>query len=528
MSVSAAGQPPSGSVPQHPEFGAAPANIDRSLGGDIAPQLSEIIALAGVLLLNLLVGTISPTENYKIINFISPALLSIVLGYGMAHMLRSNSRHIWTALFWFRLSTAAYFGVGVIIVSILDQNTFDYISAFFPFYDADIFKINTLILLSVLLTLSTARFVIMIFFNKRLEQTRQGGGDRWLLIVGTVFSVIGTIVNYGLKTPQDFGWINAQIPGSILNLVRLTMAGIFLLTLWSIRRKGTLLPYVLFVLISLELVFQLLRFSKAGILMTMIFFLLAFLWDKASYKRLGISAALVVAAYAATVPVVSYGRQEMVMRYGEGTPVGFVDRFDVLQSYFTDEADIYRGNTARQSALLRITYVNSAAFVIHQYDIGAPGTWPRTIPAVFIPRFLWPSKPIISDVGLDIYELGTGNRTSSMGAGIFADAYWAAGWWGVLIFMPILGAIMAVLTAVCTRFILQERWLYFPVILMGMLIGFRADGHYLVDIIGGTVILFAQLLLLALVDWYVNRSGAQNARARASTPASFPHLGPRS
>jgi hypothetical protein len=486
----------------------------------LAPRLSEIASLGAVFVFNAVFGILLPPDNYTIVNLVCPLLLTMTLAFGMRHMLTADSRNIWTALFWFRLSTAAYFGIGVIAVSILDQTTFDYIQSFFPFNDADVFKINSVTSLSVFLVLSTARLVIYLFFDIPRVSALRRGNNRSLLLAGLVFTGIGLGINYTIKIPQDFGWIHVQIPGSILALVRLTMAGIFLLTLWSLRQKGAKLRYILFFLVAIELTFQILRFSKAGILMTLIFLLMAFLWDNLSIKRVLSCALLVIATYVSAVPIVSYGREELVIRYGEGTPVGFAERYDVLRSYFTENADIFRGNTARQSALLRITYVNSAAFVIHQYDIGAAGKWPEMVPAAFIPRFLWPDKPIISDVGVDIYELGTGSRASSMGAGVFADAYWAAGWWGVIMFMPILGAILASLTAICSRLLRQERWLYFPVVLMGLLIGFRSDGHYLVDVVGGAVIVFAQLLLLTLVDWYMTRAegpkGAMPASKRGS------------
>jgi hypothetical protein len=487
----------------------------------IAPSLTEIASVGGIFFLNILAGILLSVDSYRIINIISPLLLSVTLAYGIRQMLAFNKRNLWTALLWFRLSTIAYFGVGVVFVYLIDDASFDYIQSFFRFYDDDILKINTIVSLSVFLILGSSWIFAYLFYPKHSISYMEKRDDLSLLLVGTAILTIGLLVNYGVKVPQDFGWITAQVPGSILALVRLTMAGIFLLTLWSIRRPGTLLPYGIAFLVLIEMIFQLLRFSKLGILMTLIFFLMAFLWDKLTFRRAVTAALIVIGTYSAVVPVVNYGRDEIAMRYGPTTPVGFSERYDVLEAYFTDQADVFRGNAARQSAMLRITYVNAAAFVVHQFDVGAPGTWPQLIPATFVPRFFWPDKPIISDVGLNIYELGTGNRSSSMSAGVFAEAYWAGGWWGILFFMPIMGVILASLTIICSRLLERERWLYFPVILMGLQIGFRADGHYLVDIVGGSVIVYAELLLLSLIDWYL-KTGSR-APALRLRPAPKEH-----
>ena len=477
---------------------------------DLAPRFNEIWTVGAILVMYIVADILFGPASYPFVNKIGSFLLMSVLIYGLWNMLKQGSEVIWLALFWFRLSTGTYFGFGVLAIDALDDDTLDYIRSFFFFNESDIFKINVIVSLSVFLILFSAKF----FINRMDRWARSDvdikKSDKELLFMGGLFATIGLSITYLLKTPIEFGWIDAQIANSIMSLSRLTLAGIFLLTLYCLKRKNARALMFVALLVCFELIFQLLKFAKSGFLMTLIFFLLAFLWkENLSKKRLLVSAAIVISAYGAVVPIVSYGREEIVLRYGPTTPVGFSERFNVLQSYFTDEADIHRGRQARQNALLRITYVNAAAFVIHQYDIGAPGTWPNLIPATFIPRFFWPNKPVISDVGMDIYELGTGMRTSAMGAGIFADTYWAFGWWGVIIFAPLVGFLLAVLTITCWRFLVTERWLYFPVILLGVQFGFRSDGHYLVDVVGGAVIIFGQLGILYMIDWYFLRPRAR-------------------
>ena len=271
-----------------------------------------------------------------------------------------------------------------------------------------------------------------------------------------------------------------------------------MLTLWSLQRARRLLPF-LTGLVVIEMIFQLLIFSKASVLMILIMYLLAFLWNKVTIKRALVCGAIVVVAYATLQPMVGYARHEIGLRYGANTQAGFGERLDILSSYFTSGPAT--GSAAElQGALSRISYVNVATFVIQQYDIGQPGDWPKLLPAVFIPRILWPEKPIITQIGVDIYELGTGRTSATFGAGVFADAYWAMGWWGVAIFMPVYGLILGVLTIMTARILRDGRWLFFPVVLMALRIGFRTDGHYISDVAGGTVIIVAYYVILYVLS----------------------------
>jgi hypothetical protein len=44
------------------------------------------------------------------------------------------------------------------------------------------------------------------------------------------------------------------------------------------------------------------------------------------------------------------------------------------------------------------------------------------------------------------------------------------------------------------------KWLYFPVVLIAMRIGFRVDGYYVPDVVGALVILISLHLVLYLLD----------------------------
>jgi hypothetical protein len=265
------------------------------------------------------------------------------------------------------------------------------------------------------------------------------------------------------------------------------------------------------------------------VLLTLILYLLAFLWNKVSIAKAAICGAAAVAVFVLVQPIVIHGRNVLIV--SGDTQASLARRLEILLSYSAEDAAAVNPDEL-QSSLARISYVNAATFVIRQYDIGIPGDWPKLLPAVFVPRLLWPEKPNITDIGLDIYELGTGSRASSMGAGVFADAYWAMGWWGVLVYMPIYGLILGVLTLNAARVLREHRWLFFPVVLVAIVVGFRTDGHYIADVAGASVILAGMYIVLVAVDRLLAALSAPTPgtlripRAATAVARSSPPKGP--
>ena len=113
---------------------------------------------------------------------------------------------------------------------------------------------------------------------------------------------------------------------------------------------------------------------------------------------------------------------------------------------------------------------------------------------------IWPEKPNITEIGQDFNELAVGSRTSGSAPGLFADAYWDYGWWGVpLLFLP-MGALFALMSRYAIWVQVTGRWMLFPVVLMMMRMGYRVDGFYITDILGPIFLLTAYHIIFSLAD----------------------------
>jgi hypothetical protein len=469
----------------------------------LAPAWSEIWALAALFAGYFLAYELFDESGITVANHVGPGIFSGILGLGLWRLLQADPRNIWTALFWFRLSSGVYFGVGTLSVYFMNPATRLYIEGFYQFSAADVFKLNLIVTLATIVVLLSAKAVIAMR-RGFLEQSdgcahlQGGSATSGLLTVGVAFLCAGLGVQYGVNLPYQLGWIEiGSLPGSFLQLSNFSLIGMFLITLWSLERARWVLPFLVALLV-VEMAVQVLLFAKSGVLRVLIMFLMAFLWRSASPVRLVAVAILVVPLYASLQPLISYGRAEVMLRFGEDGRPGLSERLPILTAYFEGGGAV--ADSEHQGALARISYVNAATFVIREYDVGRPARWPELLPAVFVPRFLWPDKPIITDVARDITEMAQGFRTSSTGVGLFADSYWAMGWFGVVVFMMVYGGLIGGLTVMAVGILRRGRWILFPLVLMAQVMGFRTDGLFISDVAGHAVIMLGMFVLLLFVE----------------------------
>ena len=118
---------------------------------------------------------------------------------------------------------------------------------------------------------------------------------------------------------------------------------------------------------------------------------------------------------------------------------------------------------------------------------------------MFVPRVLWPEKPIITKLSNEFNVAATGNPKSASGPGIFGEAYWNFGWSGLLIVIPY-AVILSVLSLYSLRMVRAARWFYFPMVMYAMQIGFRVDGFFVSNVVGPCALLVAMHFLMVGIE----------------------------
>jgi hypothetical protein len=80
----------------------------------------------------------------------------------------------------------------------------------------------------------------------------------------------------------------------------------------------------------------------------------------------------------------------------------------------------------------RLNYANAQAFAMDAHDAGQVGDTFELAIWAFVPRILYPDKPVMT-TGDTFNELVTGNPESKSAPGMFAEGYWNAGWAGLIV-----------------------------------------------------------------------------------------------
>jgi hypothetical protein len=313
--------------------------------------------------------------------------------------------------------------------------------------------------------------------------------------VTVVFLLIGLPSRFLLELPYALGRLPFVLPGTAMNLgsfSKLAMIPMFVLIARGERRW---IP-VLVALAIAELAVDIVMFSKLEIVITSVVLLLGAHLVYPKRKLLLAGSAAGVTAYLIAAPLVVYGREE-----ARGFHLSAIARLEIVRDYFTRDHES-REDDAHIWA--RLNYANAQAYAMTAYDRGDGGNTYSGIPYTFVPRFLWPQKPVFKSGG-EFNFLVTGSWTSFSAPGIFAEAYWNGGWIAVLVTCVFVGILMAAATRYSIMKIRAMDLLFLPIVFFLMNIGLRPDDWFVTTYVGGPVIAVCLHFALSLTKPFILR-----------------------
>lgn len=247
---------------------------------------------------------------------------------------------------------------------------------------------------------------------------------------------------------------------------------------------------------ALELTVGLLTLAKLELLMTVLMIFLGVYYARRKVAVLVAGGVVCVGLYILVTPLVSAVRMDLTGQKDRGawTRVEYLWT-RIEQGNF--QSDAVESDT--QFWWARLNYANTQAFAMNEYDAGQPGLTFLYVIYTFVPRALWPDKPVI-DFGKDFNQLILDNPDSQTGVGIFGEAYWNGGW----ILVLLTGIVVGLEFAVFTRLALKEmagtnfRWL--PCAFIGVYMGLRPDDWFVTIYVGQAVICAAYFVV---VKWFL-------------------------
>ena len=477
-----------GNNPKPPVSASQPAGASRQAAGSVSlsplrPSSWEVNGLICLTCIAFIAPEVLPVDAFSQFNIVISLCFGLVLSFGALRMVKANSFSLLSALFWFRIATVVYFAFGTAFVSFTSADNLAYVRGFYPFSPAEVLRLNQLVytctttVIATIFLIEPIRPPAYLLQDPETKSMQNSGAS-----IGLMFLIAGSVAHYGFVLPYQLNLTDEIYSSLTGNFSRLRLLGIFISVYVALKRKnGMIIPLTAYCVVDMILSF--LTFSKSSVLFVQIMYLAPFVIIRPKFLR-GLISVIVLAI---TFLLIQSVLGNLRVNFDNSNAATFQARLETVEEVIFSEIS----NSERQSAmasLARFSFVNAATLVMNQYDSGFASDWPKLIPTVAIPRAIWPEKPIITDIGVDIYALGSGGRTtSSSSAGYFADAYWAGGWTYSIVLSVFLALVLRMLSRFALRVFYYGRWLQMITVLLAMRIGLRVDGHYISDVFGALV-----------------------------------------
>lgn len=440
-------------------------------------------------------------EGFDFGNRLGPILLAIGFVWIAASLIRACPAILLTSLPWSIACAAMYYGIGPLILCYgTDASIASY--TYLAISESELLRTNILNISFLLLYFS----FYGIFLSRTLVSKDQLCANlshkSSALVVVWCCGLLGLPIRILLCMPYELGLFNFPLPGAVFQLGNLVT--ICLLPLWYLIGRGNrnVLPIGVAILL-VELFFGFLVFSKSSVVIAILFMLLGFNIGRKDVIAASFGICLILIVYYLVAPIITVCREQR-------NTVGYIERKSLYEeillrsaiSYdvLTDSSQVRtrRVEIDMQEGWLRLNYSNSQAWVMNKYDQGEPINSYKDALWVVAPRLIFPDKPNMTERGVDLNEMIHGRRTSSMAVGIAAEAYGYGGVFGVLCVSLLVALIMVFVDKEYSMW--SQNWLFLPVQVIIIRMGYRFDGALVSDFLGTIVLIACYAFVIRQID----------------------------
>jgi hypothetical protein len=475
--------------------------------------LTRFAAVLTLLVIGYLVSGPSRNESeWGLVNSIGPAALCLAGLWTGYKLVTTNPRTIWTPLPWFTLTAATYFGFGPLIYPFGSKAGISYLDGAWSVYPVDLWRTN-LLNTAGLLTITVAFLITDKLLDTDslvgLSASRAvRGGDDPAKTAAVIFLGTGLPLRYLLVLPYQFGQLGIVLPGSLYTLNSLSSIGLFMLSYLGVKRGG-LWRGSFWLLFVMEIVTNFICFSKLQSILVFIMVALGRYLARRNIKEFGLAGIGVLCLYVVLGPLVSWSRDQVAFETGDSHIAPFSVRFSIaargldLWSRGAIETD-----SSKQYWWGRLCYTNMEAAAMNLYDSGSSGDSFSVALYGWIPRFLWPDKPVVS-LGEDFTILikGKSGVGTATGPAIFGEAYWNGGWFVVVLACGYVGVVFAWIARTSLLMLARSEWLLLPCAFLGIMMGMRMDTWFAPNYITGFALFLVYYFLIRLVMGVIQYDG---------------------
>jgi hypothetical protein len=452
----------------------------------------------GLVLFYVSFAAIGKNPLYGVANQIGPILLmasSLVTAYSLV---RLQPLAVWAPLPWFLVIYALYYGFGPLVYTYGSEESITNMDEYYAVYPYDLLRtglLNAVGLLGVCVGVLAAGSITVSEVFKAHREKRWRDPDRYVPRVILLFLAIGLPIKYLFALPYQLGLHDFIVPGGIAFLGKLVSLTIVLLVAYYNRLTA---PYHLlcYVVIASEFVTALMTFSKLEVLTVGLLFVLGLYLRLPRVRTLIAGGVMLCVLYVVLTPFVLFARTTYEPR-GVSSVVALTESASMYRRLSTDEMNTFLAGA--QIWWTRLSYSNAQAYAMQAFDANDPGDSLFLAGYALVPRVLFPNKPVMS-IGDKYTEAVTGRETNTFTSpGIFAEGYWNGGWTVVVVMGIFVGFLLARIGAFSEQAIGGGRFVFLPIVLIGLIMGFRPDDWFVLVYIGGLV--QAAVLYLIIVTF---------------------------
>ncbi|WLI88022.1 hypothetical protein Q4S45_14880 [Massilia sp. R2A-15] len=438
--------------------------------------------------------SIGPIGWEVIVPFCGASILLLMYLF-LVRVVRNPSSLILDPIVCFALATAVYFGFGPLLYVFGPNETAEYSLAWYPTDPRAGLWLIALHFIGIGITGITC---ISTRFNA-VSRAASVCATRWARIstekVVVFFIVVGMLFRFFFVIPYEFGMIKMPPSALVRALQNFVLVGFFIG--FSLPRMNRSLRKLLKYALVVQVGTSILMFNKTEVLLAVLSAGLGMFIARGRIMSLVSMAGIAIAIYVVLGPLVLFGRNQLLDSGTDGMRVaGMIDRGVLVQEYL--ESRRTGGQSGETEAMwwYRLNYIPSQHAAVDLYNEGRGSESFKNVLWLFVPRSIYPDKPILSSEGAMLTDKVHGFSTSSTGIGVFADGYYNFGWFGVVLSAITYGLVLSVYRCIARPIINQKAFALYPLALVGVTVAIRPDGWWLLDVAGPVILVLAGLFLV--------------------------------
>lgn len=433
----------------------------------------------------------------------SPIYLIGVLGLAAYRIARAVPSATWSPAFWLLISSAVFFGFGPLVeVYGNDATKLRLSTQNIAITEVELFNANMLSFISILgLTFGFWLHAVLRPQAWRAALTESRFRQRVAFKpekLASAFIIGGMVMVHLFIKPSQWGQFDIILPGALTSISAIADVG-FALAAYHTKRGSIGMRWMLILLWPVHLFLTVLSFAKTGLVIALLLPSIGAYLRHRSMMRLAAAALVCAGTFPVAQDFVSYGRAVILNDTGTIWNAGYEERVRITFQYISTSGDanyVATPTDQEETTWLRFNYSNMQAIGMRFRERGIfidslSNAW-----TLFVPRILWPDKPIYVGPGIEFYKLLTGRTGVSVGNTVIGDVYWQFGWTGTLVIMPMIGWFFAMMAWRSIEAVRQENFIRMPIVLLSVLAATSGMTNFLVNGIIALIPIYAAYLLL--------------------------------